>query len=159
MKIVFNVYLFLLICVYSNNFAQSVERQVLGSAGELQFNSSSSMSYTVGETFTSTLTSANSLFELGFQQGHEDILSTEELAHHLAELQLFPNPTIDFFTVKLNGRKGNWQIIDEQGKLIQVGNCEGEFVKIDVRELPVGSYFWTYRGESTSESIKFIKQL
>ncbi|MGB0897170.1 MAG: T9SS type A sorting domain-containing protein [Flavobacteriaceae bacterium] len=58
-----------LLCITSSVFAQAIERAVIGSTGNTISNASTTMSFTVGEIVTTSITNGTTIFSQGFQQG------------------------------------------------------------------------------------------
>ncbi|HOY14400.1 MAG TPA: M14 family zinc carboxypeptidase [Saprospiraceae bacterium] len=70
-------------------------------------------------------------------------------------VKISPNPTSDF--LKITSAKGNYQIYNNIGQVVQKGVMNSEF--LDVRSLFEGVYFITLVDEQTKPvSLKFIKQ-
>ncbi|MBK7761892.1 MAG: hypothetical protein IPI46_00780 [Bacteroidetes bacterium] len=64
-----------LLCAAFNLLGQSIAPQVIASAGGFQSNAAGSLSFTIGETNTQTLTSANHILTQGFQQPYKMTLN------------------------------------------------------------------------------------
>src|SRR5947209_5264014 len=73
--------------------AQKLERSVVANGGDFFSNSSSSLSWTLGETAVAFLTgsSGNTLSE-GFQQAYSTVTSVPEIKQDEIAVFAFPNP-------------------------------------------------------------------
>ena len=123
-------------------FAQSVEPQVISVAGTQQTTGNVQVSWTIGQTATSTLSSPSTQLTQGFQQSQLIITSLDNLPAEM-DLKVFPNPTSSFFQIAWEGGESqlDFQLIDARGKLVdqwkfsQTGKNQ-----YDVSRLAVGSY-------------------
>jgi len=82
--------LFLQICLlihFQNIWAQ----EVISSGGDFFYSSNGSLSWTVGETSTETISNSSKIFTQGFQQNYESILFLESITYQ-ADVKIFPNP-------------------------------------------------------------------
>ena len=74
---------------FQMNAQLNIGRNVIGSAGSESSNLSLQVSFTIGESFTSTLTN-NEIHTLGFQQIDQSMVSIVELSDD--PIELYPNP-------------------------------------------------------------------
>lgn len=98
--------LLLLFCTAAG--AQSVERQVIGSAGG-SFSGSFSLDWTAGETVITTGTAGSVVLNQGFQQPPAAALSTRDL--EAAGLRAWPNPTEDQVNLTWPAMPGDCRVI------------------------------------------------
>ncbi|TVR80634.1 MAG: T9SS C-terminal target domain-containing protein [Saprospirales bacterium] len=91
-----------------------------------------------------------------FQANLELPSSTAEI--RTQALSFFPNPTSEVLNVKgiSNGSTYRYQIVDPMGRLVDKGELTGG--SVNVKHLPVGTYFITIANEGEIHSGKFIKQ-
>ncbi|MFT7102593.1 MAG: hypothetical protein ACJAYA_001165 [Bacteroidia bacterium] len=121
--------------------AQSIDRQVAASAGNELTNSSGTITYTIGEPVTETLSSGNATATQGFHQGIINITSVREQIKDL-EISIYPNPTSDLLNVKFDGT-GVWELHTLDGKLINTGNLLTSLTSIDMRNIALSTYTLT----------------
>jgi|SRR6185436_7320123 len=138
--------------------AQSIEKNVIASAGKTLIAGNIQLDYTVGETFVQTFTTANNSLTQGFHQpaltitrfaDPEDttnILPAERLNEKLIsgiDLTVYPNPAVDFINIRLN------HAIDEslaititnmQGQLVKQEIMQQQTMQIDFSDLVAGTY-------------------
>lgn len=157
--------------------AQTIQRSVIGSAGNTTTTGTIVLSSTVGETFTSKLTSANGSIKQGFQQGNISIariantelpatilesktLATEKMETELT-LNIFPNPTTDFVNITTEtDEQINLTVIDAQGKIIKQLQHSSNQTQIDFTNFNAGTYFIVALSENgnSRNTYKVIKQ-
>ena len=97
MKVIF-IYLFLF-CSLEYSIAQTINPQVISSAGNNFTNGSNHLEWTLGEPVTSTLNNGNSLLTQGFHQNNLVISAIDNVDVDI-EVTIFPNPTIDILQMK-----------------------------------------------------------
>jgi hypothetical protein len=85
----------------------SLERQVIGSTGNFSTSATMQLSSTVGEAVTQTLISGTLVLTQGFQQPDRNYwqTGTEDLLDLVVSYEVFPNPTSDLLTVRLESEK------------------------------------------------------
>jgi endoglucanase len=73
-------------------------------------------------------------------------------------LQIFPNPTNDFITIKREtaNTNGTFVILNEIGQQVFSGDLYGETTRVDIRQLMAGSYILNVLGND-KQSIKLIR--
>jgi hypothetical protein len=125
--------------------AQSVDRHVTASAGNEFTNSSGTITYTIGEPVTETLSSGNATATQGFHQGIINITSVREQIKDL-EISIYPNPTSDHITVKFD-EAGLWQLHTVDGKLVSSGQLSTGSTNIDMRAIALSTYMLTIVGD------------
>jgi hypothetical protein len=81
--------------------AQSLERQVIGSAGGYEEEAGYSLSFTVGEPVVETAISGSLVLTQGFQQPDDIRVGINDVVKVNMDYLIFPNPTIDKLTVQL----------------------------------------------------------
>jgi hypothetical protein len=101
--------LFLLLSFFSATFcfSQSITPDVIGSAGDFYSNANGMIQWTIGETMTETYGNASNFITQGFQQ--PDDFSTHILVQHSLNVQLFPNPASNHFTIEF-ADEGNYSV-------------------------------------------------
>lgn len=75
-------------------------------------------------------------------------------------INVFPNPAVNFISIASPLVKINEvEIFNADGKLVKKAKIKNETDKIDVKELPIGTYFIrTYDNNKFIKSMKFIKR-
>ena len=150
----------LLICtsllITSSCFTQiQLSRDVFATSGMEMSNSSLQVSFTAGETFTSTFVQG-STFTLGFQQNNESSVSLEEIQG--VNISLYPNPaTEQLILTTTSASPYGYKIYDITGRIVQVEiQILGDII-IDVTSLVEGKYFLEYIPvEGQNNHLQFI---
>lgn len=81
--------------------AQSLERQVIASAGGFSTANGVSLSYTVGEPVIETAVSGSVILTQGFQQPDDITTSIKHVSNVSLNYTVFPNPTDDMIFIEL----------------------------------------------------------
>ncbi|HRG59652.1 MAG TPA: T9SS type A sorting domain-containing protein [Bacteroidia bacterium] len=142
--------------------AQTVMPQVVSSSGGSGQNAQVSLDWTIGETVTSTVSDGQSTLTQGFQQPTLQIATTQNEKNDLALMLVYPNPTADFVTLKINQsdhRLFNYKVHDVAGKLVIEGKASTNSPNISFQGLASGQYTLSLiDNELKSQSISIIKQ-
>ena len=143
-----NIIIIAIICLasISQAKAQSLSRQVIGSAGMAVQNSTAGLSFTVGEVVTASAINSSVHLTQGFQQAEpEDFVGIVQLDNTSVKAVVFPNPTIK--ELKINSdlaKEGintlSYQILDLTGKLVLQGTINSNNSKINVDNLAAAAY-------------------
>ncbi|MBT8326107.1 MAG: T9SS type A sorting domain-containing protein [Bacteroidia bacterium] len=146
--------------------AQSLERQVVSTAGIAVQNSSAMISYTVGESATLSSVTQSVILSQGFQQADStEFVGIPKLESFAPNLFVYPNPTRDNLNIQINGLKQrgithlNMQIMDLHGKLIKEISLDSKHEQIDVSELRASTYLirlYSLDG-SILQRVRFVK--
>lgn len=139
----------LVLCCTANSQID-ISRDVFGSAGTEFSNTNIQVSFTIGETFTSTLTNTE-IHTLGFQQTNQSAVSVIELSN--VEIGLYPNPANNQITfVSSLDEPFTFKVFDVTGRIILEGSHQQTILTLDVSNLVEGKYFFEYNREN-QESI------
>ncbi len=93
-----------LLWTITNCFSQSIDREVIGSAGNYSNTDDFSLSWTIGEPITETFSSNDYMLFQGFHQGEYIVEIPENIENGFGNIHfdLYPNPAGDFLIIKLN---------------------------------------------------------
>jgi len=100
-------------------------------------------SYSVGQVVYTTHTGTNGSVAQGVQQPYEisTTVGINETTINL-ELSVFPNPTIDYLTLKVDAFTSvSYQLVDIQGKVIENNKVTATSTSIKMEGLPSATYF------------------
>lgn len=142
-------------------FAQIHSPSVIASGGDYFETASSTFSITIGEPVIETVSSGSVILTQGFQQPHFFAVSAEMLAGNEYSIDVFPQPAIDFLTVKQNGINENlaYVLTDVTGKSIMAGNLFEQTSSINVSQLSPGIYLLIINGKQSESNIfRIIKE-
>lgn len=141
-------------------------QQAFPASGGNASGSGGSVSYSVGQVGYTTITGTNGSVAQGVQQPYEISVLTgleEAIGIHLA-LSVYPNPTIDFLTLKvdasstLNIQSMSYQLYDFSGKLLENKKLEGAETSIKVSNLVMANYLLkVIQGNQEIKVFKIIK--
>lgn len=153
----------LLACFQS--FAQSLERQVIGSAGLAIDGQAQGLSFTIGEPLTHSSIMGNAILTQGFHQAEqEDFADIIDLSLTDLLAIVFPNPTTQTLQLKSNlPDKGivelTYSIYDLHGKSVLEGVVSSDGGIIEVSALSAAPYnlLLTSSEHSFRQSVRFIK--
>lgn len=112
----------------------------LSSGGEAS-GSGGSMSYSIGQLAYQSYAGSNAKLSEGMQQAYEGCMTTgiEELS---GDFKLYPNPAISYAELEVENFEGlSYDLYDLQGGLLLSGRLIENNTRLDVRNLPKGSYF------------------
>lgn len=99
--------------------AQSVEQNVIASAGEHFENGNVQLDWTLGEVMIDTYDNGTNILTQGFHQTELTVTAIEETLADIS-MNLYPNPTSEYLNIDLgnNDKDINLQLFDMTGKLI-----------------------------------------
>ena len=124
-------------------------------------NASGSISYSIGQVaYQSTSNSSGSVSQ-GAQYAFEiSTLSLEENALNLS-LMAYPNPTQELLNLLVGNysqEKLAYKLLDLEGKVISEATIHSETTAIDMKQLPVATYFVEVHNEGKKvQTFKIIK--
>ncbi len=134
---------FILLFFQSGLFAQ----EVVATSGDYNSTAQGSLSWTLGEVVTETVTNGPYILTQGFQQDYENLLEIEE-TQDLITFNVFPNPFTDFVTITTERdveidvyiRDAQSKVVLSQSVLLGGGLKQ---TSIALSELAPGCYFVT----------------
>jgi hypothetical protein len=116
--------------------------------------------YSIGQVFYTADEGATGTVEKGVQHAYEIYtLSTQENLPFSIELSVFPNPTTNQLTLRVervNDEKLTFQLFDMQGKLLTAEQIQGNETKIDMEHLAQANYLLHVVNQN-SENVKTFK--
>ena len=128
-----------------------LSRDVFGAAGTEFSNANMQASFTIGETFTSTLTNSE-IHTLGFQQTNQSAVSVIELSS--VQIGLYPNPADDQITfVSSVEEPFSYKVFDVTGRIVLEGSHQQALLTLKVSDLVEGKYFFEYTLENQASII------
>lgn len=142
--------------------AQTVMPQVVSSSGGSGQNAQGSLDWTIGEPVTSTVTDGTSTLTQGFQQPTLLIATAQTDLNELTQLVVYPNPTADYVTLKLNKYDNNqytYKVHDISGKIVLEGKASTNNANVSFHGLASGQYTLSLiDNQLKSQNISIIKQ-
>ena len=141
-------------------------QEVIPASGGNASGSGGTVSYTVGQMVYSTNSGINGSMAEGVQQPFEisEVIGIKEAKINNPEISVFPNPTNDFLTLKidvstpLNIRFLYYQIYDINGKLLESKKLADYETTISTANLVSGIYFLKITDENKEiKTFKIVK--
>lgn len=137
-------------------------QQVVATAGSSMSNASGSITYTIGEGVSQTISKGDKTLTQGFHQTTLSVSSISEIKGLNYAVTVFPNPTNDFVTLlveKENVLGFLYQIFDLNGKLLSQKELKSNRTSVPFQHLSVGFYLLKVsNGSQEVKSFKVIKQ-
>lgn len=128
--------------------------QLIGSSGNYYENSGVSLSWSLGETVTETVSDGSNFLNQGFQQ---EIISVSTLIKKSADqkpIVVYPNPVHNTLVIESEETNINYQLMDLNGKIVFDGKIVSEFEKINFTKLPNGAYILKINNKETHKIFK-----
>ena len=142
--------------------AQTVMPEVLSSSGGSGQTAQVSLAWTIGEPVTTTVSDGTSTLTQGFQQPTLLIATSQNENNELLSLFVYPNPTADYVTLKLdqsNDAQYNFKVFDSAGKLVNEGKANASQPNISFQGFASGQYTISLLSPKLKQqSISIIKQ-
>lgn len=135
-------------------------QQVVSTTGNTIVGTSYSLSYTVGEVVTTTITGGGYILNQGFQQPSYIITSVEDNLP-AALLSAYPNPTKGLITLEMNDYQGkslSFILYDFKGQeILRSNELLGPVVKFEIDLSPFSQGIYLLKVLSENRSIKILK--
>jgi len=151
----------------SLSFSQSISPQVIASTGTFATAGSYSLSYTVGEAATATLTGSSNIITQGFQQPNDVYTGLQSFVTSSLNAQVYPNPASNEINLVITSPVADnytVQLVDLLGRVLELPrtteilNGQSHYV-FNIQQLPPSVYFITLHANSNDivHSFKFEK--
>ena len=139
-------------------------QQAIPASGGNATGTGGTASYTVGQVVYTTVTGGGGSVAQGVQQTYEiTVISGIESAKDISlSLVVYPNPAIDFLTLKIAGEVQlplTASLYDLYGKLISTRKIESDETRIEMSNLAPATYFLKILGSvGAIKTFKIIKK-
>ncbi|NRB62465.1 MAG: T9SS type A sorting domain-containing protein [Saprospiraceae bacterium] len=140
------------------SYSQSIDRQVIGMAGDISSTANISISWTVGEVAVQRgplATPQGGSITEGFQQPHIELVSGQE---NSIQIKVFPNPVRDMLRVKVNGSILNTyriDLLDNHGRTLRTwSKIPVGTQQFSMANYPAGTYFLRVHNDLTGEAME-----
>lgn len=138
------------------SWAQSMERQLVSSAGNMGSLGGISVDWTLGEVVVGNATGASHSATLGFQQAYIKVSSLEQNPSLL--IHVFPNPTKNW--IQINPQEFNEEydltLIDISGKILYASQHTGN-THVSMEQFANGVYILQFQAANIRQTFKIIK--
>jgi hypothetical protein len=119
----------------------TLKPDVVTTTGGFYSNSAGSISWTMGEPISETVTDGNDTLTQGFQQGAYSIVSVSEVDAPDVNITVYPNPFVSTLNIKSDGNDPiRIEAIDLQGNVISDQSFENGQGQMDLGNLPEAIY-------------------
>ena len=140
--------------------ATTKAQQTIPASGGNATGSGGTSSYTVGQTFYTTNSGSNGSVAQGVQQPYEIsvVIGITEAKGISLSCSVYPNPTIDFLTLKVENFKSaslSFQLFDMSGNILETKKVEVAETKINMSAYKQGTYF--LKVISSNKEVKTFK--
>jgi len=145
---------------YSSVNAQSIERQVIGSAGG-SFSGAVQVDWTVGETVVATATGGSSILTQGFHQP-QPAASGVKTTEPATGLVAYPNPTGSVINLQWKNAAftGTLVLYDAIGRVVWSSSlATSNLTTIDMSQFTPGVYNLQVNGENQKSSVLRITRI
>lgn len=145
-------------------FSQTLQNDVIASAGDSDTTEQYIVSWTVGESFVETYSNTNCVSTLGFQQSFFCTLKIPELNETGFIINVYPNPTVDFINIEIQSASLKYdyeiELTDMYGHVLrdyQVIN--NQVLRIDLRFISTGFIIMKiiHKESSSHKTFKIVK--
>jgi len=139
--------------------AQSLDQYVIASAGNYSTTSTgTSLSATIGEPLTTTVSSSTAILTQGFQQPIDiTLVNTQNVNQVPLDIQVFPNPTAAYITIEQTESNAlNADLYDILGQHIGSYSINDYQTQIDLQRLPAANYLLRIR-DNANQTIQSFK--
>jgi len=122
-------------------YAQGVQ-EVVSSAGAYHNTSQGSLSWTIGEGITETMTAYAFMLTSGFHQSELTITAIAATGIPEADVRVYPNPVTSYLTVETAGDPQDYEVLlyDLQGNLLYRKDIFMQTEVVDMRFYAPGVY-------------------
>ena len=149
-----------LLLVSTMGYAQSISKQVIGSAGKTQTSSNLKLSWSAGEPVVGLMTAGGNQLGNGYYPAKDvQALSVEDNTMDI-QLRLYPNPTTQsLYITHPEFSSFGVQIADLNGKQLYAGSIKKD-EPLDVSSYPQGLYLVIIENTTTHQknTYKIIKK-
>ncbi len=156
----FSVRVLLILLFYSFN-QSAFSQELISSSGSEFKNEQLQMSWSLGETIIETFENSNLKLSQGFLQSNLKITAIEEIPGIDFSLNVFPNPVVDYLTLKTNHNQVNklrYLLYDSRGRLLKQSDVLSEETKIPMHTYVPASYYLKIVEDKTQlKTFKIVK--
>ncbi len=138
--------LFCLSCLIANS--QTIERDVIATAGDHFVAPTFSLSWTLGEPVTETISNDGIMLTQGFHQGEFKLTAIRESLTEQFDITVFPNPTPDILNIRFNSEMNEIitvQLYSMTGEKILFERTQDKNIQINLANLSNASYLLSLR--------------
>lgn len=155
------IFSFFLLLLSNYGWAQKITAQTIDVSGGTHSANGYTMTYSVGQTATTTIRANAYIITQGFQQAEQNkTIDTKNTQLIDFQASVFPNPTSDLLHLSISGNVEHdfkLQVFNLNGQLLISKEFNGTTFEIEVQDLPKGEYVLTLNKGDARLSSKFLK--
>lgn len=135
-------------------------QEVISTGGDYFDNGTISLSWTIGEPVTETISNGSNILTQGFHQTKLSVIGIYDISSDDISISVFPNPTQDYINLKVGNNKDlSFQLFSFNGKLIQANKIFSKNTEIQMNNLSASTYFLKIiNGNKLIKTYQIIKQ-
>jgi len=124
------------------NTPGTLKPDVVATTGAYYANSAGSLSWTMGEPVSETVSDTSNTLTQGFQQGSYSVVSVvNEVANPTINISVYPNPVTTLLNIKSGSNDPfRAEVIDLQGNIVYEQACENGQGQVDLSKLSDAMY-------------------
>jgi len=123
-------------------FFKSNAQEIVSAGGDTYTNSNISVSWTIGEPVTETISNTSNILTQGFHQTKLSVIGIYDISSKDMLISLYPNPTQDFVNLKtVDYENLSFQLFSFNGKLIKTNKLFSKNTEVKLNNLSAASYF------------------
>ncbi len=158
----FRLWQIIFVLSFSNIFSQTLSPEIITTSGDYYTNPYSSLSVTIGEPLTETISDSSVILTQGFQQSSYVITVIEEILSDNFKVKVYPNPATDYINIDFNIKDHSdilIQLSDANGRILLKENINSESFskKLNLNIYAAGTYFLRLTSEDYSKTYKIVK--
>ena len=149
--------IFALLCIPFFLEGQSLEQQVVATQGNFERSDDMTVSWTIGETFSTTAPFTNGVLTQGFQQVEITVTEIQSEGTESIEAVVYPNPTSSWITVEIKDQLADYtvEIIDMSGRVLQSSLHNNLKSQFNLADYSSGQYLVRITHEETAKASLF----
>ncbi|NOY49433.1 MAG: T9SS type A sorting domain-containing protein [Chlorobi bacterium] len=152
----------IILLLFASGLSKLQAQQAVLSSGGNTTSSDGSVSYSIGQIFNATYSTANGSVNQGVQQPFEFFpVGTDNNIDIILSIFIYPNPTSDFIKLEVESEmytKLSYRLVNSHGKLLSSQKISSSITVVPMERLPPASYFLYVNDNKTGlKTFKIIK--
>lgn len=128
---------------------QTIERDVIASAGDYFVTPGFTLSWTMGEPVVETVSNPFMMLTQGFQQADKITLTTvKDPLAELFDIKVYPNPTVDVLNISIKSDKDEIiivQLYSLSGEKVLTEKTQEKNIQLNLADLSAANYLLSLR--------------
>jgi hypothetical protein len=143
-----------------NMYSQTIELELVSTAGENFKNSKIELCWSIGEVITETYSNQTNFISQGFHQSKFEIINLIDDLSPEVQVKIYPNPTFGGVTMQFNNEdiQGlSYKVVDLNGRILYANSINSNIEQLDLNNCSQGIYLLYIF--STSKKINSVYKL